>query len=225
MVNRTRIYGVIGMILVLGLSFVSCVSSNQYLKENQSLKNEINQLQTQNANLMQDIAILQTHNEKLMQQAKETQPVPTPEPMSMDTTPLVSTLKQSGLEVTIRDGCPAVIVSDIFEPGETTLSSKDKQRIKKIASIIHKELSPVCGLMVDGYTDNEPVSKGKKYKNNKELSAARAKSVAHYLVKECGFSESSVQSKGLGETNPIASNKTKEGREKNRRVELVILVK
>lgn len=224
--NRMRIYGIIGIILVMGFSVVGCVSSNQYLKENEMLKNDIIKMQNQNEALMKDITILQSHNEKLMQQLNESKSGPATWPSrSVDITPIVNDLKQNGLDVTIRNGCPTVIVSDIFEPGETTLSSKDKQKIKNIAAIIHKELSPVCGLRVDGYTDNEPISKAKKYKNNKELSAARAKNVANFMVKECGFDESRIQSHGLGEANPIASNKTKEGREKNRRIELVILVK
>ena len=224
--NRTRIYGVIGTILMLGLNVIGCISSNQYLKENQALKNEIIQLQNQNENLMKDIAILQGHNEKLMQQLKETKTVPTPETTAqVDMTPIINILKQHGLEATIRDGYPTVIVSNIFEPGETMLSEKDKKTLKKIASVITKELSPVYSLKVDGYTDNQPITKSKKYKNNKELSATRAKNVAHFLIKECGFDASRIQSQGLGEINPIASNKTKEGREKNRRIELVIIVK
>jgi len=56
-----------------------------------------------------------------------------------------------------------------------------------------------------------------------KLSRLRADSVANYLIKNCGIPSSQIAIKSYGEAKPIASNATSEGREKNRRVEIVIL--
>lgn len=71
-------------------------------------------------------------------------------------------------------------------------------------------------LEVAGYTD----SRGKET-YNKQLSELRAEVVANYLI-NYGITEPRIESKGMGESNPVASNKTKEGQAKNRRVELKI---
>lgn len=71
-------------------------------------------------------------------------------------------------------------------------------------------------LQVIGYTD----SRGKEA-YNEELSLLRAETVANYLINS-GITEVRLQSKGMGEKNPIATNKTEAGRAKNRRVELQI---
>lgn len=68
---------------------------------------------------------------------------------------------------------------------------------------------------VDGYTD----SKGKD-KYNQKLSQRRAEAVRNYLISK-GVAADRLTAKGFGETKPVASNKTAEGRFKNRRVELV----
>ena len=58
---------------------------------------------------------------------------------------------------------------------------------------------------------------------NQELSEMRAESVAKYLIESCNIPESRIETIGYGETRPVASNKTVEGRARNRRVEIVIL--
>ena len=76
---------------------------------------------------------------------------------------------------------------------------------------------------VEGHTDNVPVTKGNnKYKDNNELSSLRALSAFYYLVNEKGLDPSVVKYSGRGQYNPIASNRTEEGRQKNRRVEIKI---
>ena len=70
---------------------------------------------------------------------------------------------------------------------------------------------------VEGHTDN----KGND-KKNKELSQTRAEAVVAYLV-DHGVEASRMVAEGFGEENPIADNKTKEGREENRRVEIHVL--
>jgi len=215
----------LGLVLVLVASFLGCVASGQYKKENESLRYEIIKLKNQNDALTQDIAVLQSHNEKLSQQLKDNRSMPAQSDTSVDFDSFISNLQRKGIEVTIRDRNPAIVLNDLFDAGDVTITKKEQASVKKIAAVLNAEMSPMWSIKVIGYTDNQPIKRVKKYKSNTELSAARAKSVADYLVKECGFDRSRVSSEGMGEENPIASNKTKEGREKNRRVELVIVAR
>lgn len=221
-----RISVLTGLILVLALNFIGCVASKtSYRKEKASLKDRIHQLEQENEKLCQSITILYKLNKTLHDQLAKQKGFSFDSSAQLDINPLITGFQQKGLEVTIRGGFPAIIVSDIFEPGKASLSKKGRESIKKTASIIISKL-PACFLRVDGYTDNQPIKKAReKYKNNQELSAVRAENVANFLVTECGFNKSRVQSQGLGEINPIANNKTKKGRNKNRRIELVILIK
>jgi flagellar motor protein MotB len=222
--NQLRIIG-LALVLVCALVMVGCVSGMQYRKENEMLKMEINRVNRENDGLKQEVNTLHKHNEKLYQQIRNKSDYSSMIPSQKDLTPLTNKLKEKGLEVVIRDGSPAVIVSNVFDPGAETLSKDGKAVLKKVALAILAEI-PICPLRVDGYTDNEPIVKHKdKYKNNEELSSARAKYVANFLVNECGFDKNNVESRGLGAANPIADNKTAAGRDKNRRVELVILIK
>ncbi|MCX5681842.1 MAG: OmpA family protein [Candidatus Omnitrophica bacterium] len=75
---------------------------------------------------------------------------------------------------------------------------------------------------IEGHTDNVPI-KHSGWKSNWELSSARAMSVLHYLVDKQGIDPTRVSGTGYGEFHPVASNDTKDGRQKNRRVEIVIL--
>ena len=82
-------------------------------------------------------------------------------------------------------------------------------------SMILKSCSPKL-IVIDGYTDN---SGNPKY--NKRLSQQRANNIKTYLLSK-GIDKKSIKAFGHGAENPIASNKTKEGREKNRRIEFSI---
>jgi flagellar motor protein MotB len=80
---------------------------------------------------------------------------------------------------------------------------------------------PESEIIVSGYTDNlQP--RGIKYKNNTELSKARADAVKFYMVNLLGMDAGKIRTEGLGEASPVAPNDTEEGRLKNRRVEITI---
>ena len=73
---------------------------------------------------------------------------------------------------------------------------------------------PDVRVEIGGHTDSRGSAQG-----NLDLSAGRARSVQDYLINK-GVSPSQLETKGYGETQPIATNDTAEGREQNRRVEL-----
>jgi len=77
---------------------------------------------------------------------------------------------------------------------------------------------------IEGHTDNVPITYS-GWKSNWELSTARATSVLHYLIDDGRLRPESLSAIGYGEYRPVTSNETEEGRQLNRRVEVVILPK
>jgi len=77
-------------------------------------------------------------------------------------------------------------------------------------------------IRIEGHTDNTPLIPGSDYRNNWELSAARAQSIMRVLQKESELPQSQFAVAGYGEYRPIADNSHEVGRELNRRVEIFI---
>ena len=77
-------------------------------------------------------------------------------------------------------------------------------------------------VMISGYTDNQPIRTA-RYPSNFELSRERAEQVAA-ILKSRGVAPERLRSQGLGDAQPVADNRTPEGRSRNRRVEVVLFV-
>jgi chemotaxis protein MotB len=77
-------------------------------------------------------------------------------------------------------------------------------------------------IIIEGHTDNVPIKEGYRYPSNWELSVARAVSVIDFFTKE-GLKTDRLVAGGYGEYHPLYSNETKEGRAKNRRIEITIV--
>ncbi len=110
----------------------------------------------------------------------------------------------------------------LFAPGSWQMSAQGKQIIAKMASQLAG--SQQNKLVVNGYTDNAPIGPAlmkEGVTSNQILSQKRAESVMQYLVSQ-GMNPSLLSAKGWGDTNPVASNATAEGRSKNRRVEITL---
>ena len=126
-------------------------------------------------------------------------------------------LQQFNLILETRDTARGLIVnmSDVlFDFNKYTLRPAAREKLAKISGIILSH--PGLRLEVDGYTD----SIGSESYNQK-LSEQRADSVRSFLVSQ-GLASDIVASKGFGKENPVASNDTASGRQKNRRVEMVV---
>ncbi|PCH85525.1 MAG: MotB protein [Piscirickettsiaceae bacterium] len=105
----------------------------------------------------------------------------------------------------------------LFGSGDATLSDEALRVLWKVAKPIRKLNNQV---QVEGFTDNEPINTF-EYPSNWELSAARAASVVHLFTKY-GIKPKRLSAVGYGEFHPIEDNDTQEGRERNRRVVIVI---
>lgn len=103
-----------------------------------------------------------------------------------------------------------------FKAGSSEILEKSFPLLKDIGDIMHDH-PEVLKIRIEGHTDN----KGND-KKNKELSTNRAQAVFAYLV-DHGVEASRMVAQGFGEEKPIADNKTKKGREENRRVEIHVL--
>ena len=128
--------------------------------------------------------------------------------------------KQVKLDITKRGLVITFVNEVLFDSGKAVLKKGAYPILDKVASVI-KEKVPDRNIGIEGHTDNQPI-KYSGWKSNWELSTARAATVLHYL-EDTGIDPRKLQATGFGEYRPVASNDTPQGRQQNRRVEIVIL--
>jgi outer membrane protein OmpA-like peptidoglycan-associated protein len=102
----------------------------------------------------------------------------------------------------------------LFDTAKYNLRPEAREKLARFAGIVLAH--PGLNLEVEGHTDNVGSDEF-----NQKLSEQRAETVRTYLVEQ-GLPESSITAKGLGKSLPVATNDTREGRQKNRRVEIII---
>ena len=106
-------------------------------------------------------------------------------------------------------------MSDVlFDTGSYTLKPATREKLAKISGIVLAH--PGLTLQIEGHTD---IIGGDDF--NQRLSEQRAGSVLDFLAEQ-GVPTNAMTSRGFGKTQPVASNDTAEGRQRNRRVELVV---
>ena len=105
-----------------------------------------------------------------------------------------------------------------FDSGKADIKEQMIPLLKKIGSILKETKGDI---IIAGHTDNVPV-KGGQYKSNLRLSAARAASVAEFLIGKASVDPWRISTMGFGKHRPLHPNNTLEGRQKNRRVEITI---
>lgn len=126
-------------------------------------------------------------------------------------------LQQLNSILATRDSARGLIanMSDVlFRSGSFELLPAARERLAKVSGIVLAY--PSLHLAVEGHTDSVGSDE-----YNQNLSEQRAESVRQYFVQQ-GIPSSSVEARGFGKTQPISSNDTAEGRQANRRVELVL---
>ena len=106
-----------------------------------------------------------------------------------------------------------------FDSGRAQLKPDFHELIDKVG----RSVRPASGLVtIEGHTDNVPIGFGARYRNNWDLSAARAAAVADYLLSRGFLEPGRVSVKGYADTQPLKSNDDAEGRASNRRIEVVV---
>ncbi len=116
----------------------------------------------------------------------------------------------------------AVFGGGLIPPGQETLDPAAGDVVRSLLPEIHADDRLIVS--VEGHTDSRPIRTplGKPFKDNADLSLLRARSVADLLAAQ-GVPAARIRVKGWGDTRPLATNDTAEGRDMNRRVEIRLL--
>ena len=125
------------------------------------------------------------------------------------------------LSVEIKNGKVYVSMSDklLFKSGSSAVEAKGKEALKLLGGVLDKNVD--IDILVEGHTDNVPI-KTSVYKDNWDLSVARATSIVRILTSDYKIAPTRMTASGKGEFFPKAGNDTSEGRAKNRRTEIIL---
>lgn len=113
----------------------------------------------------------------------------------------------------------------LFPTGEAALSDAGREQIRNVTGMLSQisaEIPPEIDwiIRVDGHTDSQPLSGQGRYRDNWELSQARALAVVRYMVDALGFPANRVAAAGFADTRPVNTADTDAARAQNRRIEL-----
>jgi len=128
--------------------------------------------------------------------------------------------KSDELSVNIKNGNVYVSLEEklLFKSGSDVVDPKGKEALKTLAKVLNstKDIS----VMIEGHTDNVPI-KTKRFKDNWDLSTARATSIVRILT-ENGFDSRRITASGRGKFHPVKTNENPKGRASNRRTEVIL---
>ena len=133
------------------------------------------------------------------------------------------------VDVQVLKGVVYISLADnmLYKSGSYEINDRAEETLSKIAKIImdYKDYE----VLIEGNTDNVPVNtdspKMKNIRNNWDLSALRASSVVQYLQNRYGVDPKRLTAGGRGEYNPVATNSTELGKQRNRRTQIIITPK
>ena len=133
------------------------------------------------------------------------------------------------VDIKVLKGVVYISLADnmLYKSGSYEINDRAEETLRKIAKIImdYKDYD----VLIEGNTDNVPVNTKsaamKNIRNNWDLSALRASSVVQYLQDHFGVAPKRLTAGGRGEYNPVASNDTELGKQRNRRTQIIITPK
>ncbi|MBC7467068.1 MAG: OmpA family protein [Bdellovibrio sp.] len=108
-----------------------------------------------------------------------------------------------------------------FNPGGTKIKIGSLKFLDQIAELLSQSDRRI---VIEGHTDNQPISKDATYESNWELGALRATSIVRYLQKYHKIDPSRLSATSFGDTKPLKSNDSEEGRSQNRRIEIYLVL-
>lgn len=219
--------------LAVAISTSGCVSSGKFEKMQTGKNEEIATLQQKNAALEQDNSALKQQNTDMQKQVGSLEQqkaglLEASQQRQKQYDALVKNLskevEKGQLQVRQYQNMLAVDLAEqiFFDSGRATLKSGGKVVLKKVGEALKGYKNKV--IRVVGHTDNVPVAKSLQstFPTNWELSVARATNVVRYL-QEVGVPADHMVPTGRGEYDPVASNDTPAGRQKNRRIEILLI--
>lgn len=121
--------------------------------------------------------------------------------------------KPQGIAITLSDRF-------LFDIGRAALKAPAYPALRQLSGLF-RDLDATVS--IEGHTDNTPLLSGGPYRDNWELSGARALSVLRFFLEQPGLAAEQFQYAGYADTRPAADNGTAEGRQLNRRVEIIVL--
>jgi chemotaxis protein MotB len=126
------------------------------------------------------------------------------------------------LSIKMKEGKIYVSMSDklLFKSGKADVEPRGKEALKQLSDALNK--NPEIQVLIEGHTDNVPI-KTSVYRDNWDLSSARAISVVRILSEENKVKAERITASGKAEFSPVATNDTPEGRAKNRRTEIILV--
>ncbi|MBP6634629.1 MAG: OmpA family protein [Paludibacter sp.] len=129
--------------------------------------------------------------------------------------------KSDELSVEVKNGKVYVSMSDklLFKSASAAIETKGLEAIKVLADVLNKNND--IDILIEGHTDNLPIRTA-QYRDNWDLSVARATSIVRILVDEYKIDAKRLTASGKGEFSPRANNSTPEGRAANRRTEIIL---
>jgi len=211
--NRLLFFILSGVFLLSGCSYIQKARRTD-------------ELEAENANLKYRISQLQKDKVKAVERVSEEKDKELSE-LEMAKRELEESLKKeigeykAKLKMTER-GLVITFVSEVFfDSGKDKVKQDGRSALRKVAEVLNRDV-PSSDVAIEGHTDNDPI-KHSGWKTNWELSSARALAVLHYLVDECNMKPQRLSANGYGEFRPVAPNDSAQNKQKNRRVEIVIL--
>jgi len=192
---------------------------NKELKgENEGLKARVDELTKQVAEQKERVADLEMMKEQKVQE------------VSSEYNSMIDKMKaeiaQGQVTITELKGKLTVnmVEAVLFDSGKAEVKKEGLVVLQKVVDVLKDAKDKV--IRVEGHTDNVPIAGAlaRVYPTNWELSAARAVNVTRFLQVQ-GIDPAQLSAVGYGEFKPVADNETKEGKAKNRRIEIVLVPK
>ena len=142
----------------------------------------------------------------------------------------VRALFQSQITIVVSDDRVIIPADALFQPGTVNLSKSGRAGLESLGLLIRNVNAKIPAnvdwvLQIAGHTDNQPMSGSGRYKDNWELSQARAITVVRHLIDDQGVPPHRLAASGFGEFQPINPRNTAAARAENRRIEIKLTEK
>ena len=225
----------VGLALLLLIGGTGCIllKESKYdalLERQKELEEVLEAEKSRNRNLIQRVGKLEGEVEYMKDSVGElkVQKKEEVERLSSTYEDLVKELKKEiekgEIEISEVKGLLKLNVLDqvFFDSGKTKIKKQGKAILSRVGVILKNAVDKE--IRIEGHTDDVPISSrlAQKYPTNWELSVARAAEVARYLQEVVGIRPERLAPSGFSKYRPVAPNETKEGRQKNRRIEIIL---